>query len=206
MKYFDSQQVGNAIGIGTTEQQNLNIVVQGDGEQERIGRRITIRSIQINGDVNVDNYNDASATVNTIANHVHYRIMILLDTQCNGANPTIQANDGTGLLLADATTAMNSWYNFRDPTNKGRYKILKQWRATLVPQSALWDSTTNVVHATYRTFPFSWYKRVNITIQYDSSATTGAVTTQRSNALWFVIVNANRSGYYNYRARIRFTD
>ena len=64
------------------------------------------------------NRNNATTPVPNAA----YRIVVLVDTQCNGADPGIlTANTGILTNMADATTDMQAFLN---PFNGRRFKIL----------------------------------------------------------------------------------
>lgn len=147
----------------------LCTIAQGDGQSNREGRKIIIKSITCKGRLNQTP--GAAATSADI-----FYMWLVQDTQCNGAAATV-ANDDTGIFTAagaDASVAV------RCLANGERFKILKKWA---IPISAQAGVTT-----AYNTMAknIDYYTKCHIPIEYDASATTGALTTIRSNNIFLV--------------------
>lgn len=88
-----------AFGATTGQLTLLNGCIQGSGATNRIGRRITMRSIQLRGRIQV-------AATTTGASPV--RLIIFYDRQANGTAPT-----ATDLLNADTISDFNNLSNNR---------------------------------------------------------------------------------------------
>lgn len=157
----------------------VNIAV-GTGPNERIGRQIKVKSI--NAYLTLQK-NSSSYATDTI------RIMLVLDTQCNGTAPAI-----TDILQ---TASVNS---FRNMANSKRFVVLK-------------DSEINITSATYDGTNFAtvhrqleFFRKVNYSIEYDQNMSTGAISTIRSNNLFLVALTNYASISVNGTVRIRYDD
>lgn len=187
MKFFDTTvaftfpTVASCSTSATTG--NIHIVPQGDTESTREGRKIIIKSIQIRGFFVLTPGADALAT------SIAYLTMIL-DRQCNGANPAI-----TDVFT---TNAMGS--SMLNLSNDNRFKILKRF---VVPLT----STAGVTTAyNSHSQPLDYYNRCNIPITYDNTAATGAIATTRQNSIFFAQGSAvDNQIAFDGTVRIRFT-
>ena len=146
----------------------LSAVVQGDTESQRIGRKIIVTDILIKGHLKLAGGAN-SATANRI------RLAVVWDKQSNGASMT------AGLVWNTAGTAdINS---YRDLSHVGRFVILHDKVHTMMmPLSG--NGTTDQSGDAMRDVHISI--KCCIPIEFDASATTGAITTQQVNSLHFV--------------------
>lgn len=181
-----------AIGLGAVgsalEKQNLVIVPQGDTESQRIGRKCRVKKLYVKGSLKMAS---AAAAANTSE---RVRVFILLDTQTNGA--TFGATD---LLETDD---INSFNNL---ANSSRFRILKSKTFIF---SAGGGTETGATHAFSEVIkPVKIALNMNHIIEYDNTATTGAITTQRSNSLWLCAI-AQEGNLVSLagQARIRYLD
>lgn len=141
----------------------LNLIPQGVGESERIGRKVIIKSIQCR-------WRCVPNTTNWIGGVL--RLMLVQDTQCNGAAATYS---GVGGVLEDDTVTA-----FRNLENTSRFIIHKDWLFSLTPKAGVvgaFNTESRVVQ---------FYKKCSIPIEFDSVAATGALTTIRSNNLFLL--------------------
>lgn len=193
LKFFD-----NAISFqsdATSEipaSGQLCTIAQGDGPQNREGRKVNIKSILFNGNATL--IPAAAATTTGVV-----CMWIVQDTQCNGAAATV-ANDDTGIFTA---AGANATLSVRCLANVDRFKILKKFTFTLAPHAGATTAYNNVV------IPFSYYKKVDIPIQYDNVATTGAIGTIRSNNIFLVsgaTPNIDDQCTISGTLRLRFTE
>ncbi len=183
---FDNSNI-SPLGVTTAI---LTTIVQGDSEAERIGRRATIRSIawRINLSLPIQ---DAKAL--PVAGNI-IRLMIVQDTQCNGVAIPI-----TQLLEAA------DYQSFNNLANKNRFKTLYDKYHTLNYSGLASDAVGVVSQAAHERF-LAIYKKVNIIIEFDNTATTGVISTVRSNNIQaFAISKASGAAMISL-VRIRFTD
>jgi len=168
----------------------LTLIPQDDTQSGRDGNKAVIKSINIHGIANLAPGAAATAT------EVLY-MYLMQDTQCNGAAATVgDANNGiftsTNLSVAQRTIANNT-----------RFRILKKWVITLTAQAGVTTAYNNTMK------PFRYYGKCNIPIMYDASATTGAITTIRSNNLFLVAGTTGSTDdlvAVQGSARLRFAD
>lgn len=173
----------------------LNAMAQGPAEDERLGKRIVVKSIQVTGIVERVGGSDVAATVKTGA---EIFLAIVLDTQSNGAtinsedvwtNPSASTNMAVGLL--------------RNMEQIKRFKIIKHWKFRLPVQAGFWDGGVQIrdsVHHRWHT-----YKKVNIPILFKNNAAAG-IANIVDNSLHLVGFTTDNSSIYKYEynSRIRF--
>jgi len=191
MKFLDTTLGSTAIAdTGIVLNNCLNIIPQGDTESQRNGRKVVVRSINIRGMVR----NDPATNEGSTADRV--RFLLYLDKQANGGAAAV-----TDLL---ETATINSFNNL---ANKSRFTVLMDKVVDLAaPAGANADATTPVFGLDIQSWAF--YKKCYIPIEFDNSATTGALTTVRSNNLGMMAIswNTSDSAVIEYTCRIRYTD
>jgi len=164
---------------------NIHIVPQDDTQSGRDGRQIVIKSIQLRGTNIFVPGGSASATTN-------YFLWLILDSQCNGANPAI----------TDVFTSNVAHSCMLNLANDRRFRIIKKWS---------WNGTSTAgVTTAYNSISnrVSWYKRCNIPITYDATAASGVITTTRQNNIFMAFGTDGNSDdivTLNGTVRIRFT-
>ncbi len=190
-KFFDTDLAAIFGTIGAVfEAANLNIIVQGNTESNRIGRKCVVKRIDIKGSL-VKGATSVQANTSDVL-----KLCIVQDKQTNGAA-------FTGLNLWET----NVWESFNNLANSSRFRILATKNYTMSNPSGSGRGSTDTLSfgETVRTFKFGL--DCNIPLEFDNSATTGAVTTQRSNSLWLVGVTTQGLIVMDVgTCRIRFTD
>lgn len=152
----------------------------GTGPSERIGRQIRVKSVGC--------YLTLVKAAGTYATDV-IRLMLVLDTQCNGAKAT-----GASVL---ETNDLNS---FRNMANSKRFVVLKDSEISIT--STTWNGTTFAAI----TRQLEFFRKVNYPIEYDQTLNTGAVTTIRSNNLFILAVAKYGSVSIDGTIRVRYDD
>jgi len=164
LKFFDTAlnfSIDTTGEVPATGQ--LNLIPQGVTESTRVGRKATIKSIQIRGELA---YNPSTGTGGATL----VSIMLVQDTQCNGA----------AAAVTDVLTANTMATALTNLENSDRFKILKQWRVPINTGAGAAAAFASVVKN------WSYYKRCSIPIDFDSTASTGAIGTIRSNNLFLL--------------------
>lgn len=185
------------VGLGgTLISPSLNLVNQGNGESEMIGRKLTIKRISIRGSINFQ-ANTAVGLAN-IGSDNRVRLMMVLDTQCNGSSAT------AALLMENQEI-----HSFLNLENKSRFKVLKEW--TIVNDAVVGHNNTgNVYYCGLRKLPFKWTKKCNIKIEYgQQSGGARDITEVRSNNIFLIAFSEaapTASSQVECRVRIRFSD
>lgn len=163
------------------ETTSLNLIAQGVTESTRVGRKCTITSINMKGNL-VKGTGSASAT---------YNIALVLDKQANGALPNY-----TDVFETDTP------FSHLNLANSQRFVILKRWYGTMNNLTVNGD-TFNLWGEVRQ--PVSFNKKCNIPLEF--SANTGAITEIRSNNLFVVWDSDVNNGITaNLNFRLRFQD
>lgn len=191
LKFFDRSIDDATIATAGTNVDSINKVVQGIAETNRIGRKITIRSIWWKWQLKLPTF-DAQGIAqkpDTV------RVIMYLDKQTNGATAT--ADGANGILSAQ------SWQAFPELTNKGRFNVLYDKLVTLNINGMASDgtglmSTAEVIREG------TFYKRCNIPIEFNSS--TGAIGEIRSNNIGVLLLSSAGLAGMLSLCRIRFSD
>jgi len=165
LNFVDTAVVQSAgVGITNAYLVLLNGTVPGSNNNQRIGRRIDMKSIEFRMLVS----NMELALMNGV------RFAIVLDKQANGAACLItdiwQSGDPTSL---------------RNISNKARFTVL--WDSTLMTMIGN-DAQSGGVSAQMTTtskIPFQFYKKIGINTQYNSGS-AGTIGDIQTNALYFV--------------------
>ncbi len=169
----------------TSVNSSLNLIVQGVGESQRIGRKITIRKVTTHLHVFIN------APTNNAITHDTLIICLMLDTQANGGNPAI------GDIVENTT----DYQSFRNLSNKGRFITLWRRQFNMHAPAAAGDGTTNLYTEMGQDVTIS--HNCSIPIEYD--LTTGVISAVQSNNLFILAVTAHDLMGYRTFNRIRFT-
>lgn len=161
----------------------INLVPQGTTDVTRIGRKIIIKNIYIQGWVENPTTTDPGNL---------YKIALVLDKQANGTYPSYSD-------IYDVNTDLNSYRNL---DNSERFQVIKSWKKHLAVNGVA-ESTGLKYTKSFSQLNLS--HRCNIPIIFDS--TTGAITEIRSNNLMLIgICDSSNDTQLNLRCRIRYTD
>lgn len=169
-----------APGGGTST--SLNLIPEGTQATRRIGRKCVIKSINIRGRI----FFSASVSASTTS-----RMMLVLDTQANGAYPAYSAVMNTGFSEDPA--------NFLNLDNTSRFRILRTWYH-------VWDRSHLTIAGTqYGAVmkKIQYFKKCHIPLEF--SSTTGAITEIKSNNLFIMWdTEADDEVTANLIVRLRF--
>ncbi len=202
-KFFDESIVGHTIlaPTGSTGGQanpsatiTLNTVIQGDGESNRDGRKINMKSLQVNGIVQVAA--QATATSADIATYVY--VAIVHDKQTNGAvflSQNVFTNPSANAALAASP--------FRNLQFQSRFKVLAFKRIKL-PMAEAAGISSSMEIAGFQV-PFSL--KVNLKgMPVVYSNTTGVVASITDNSLNMCVFcsNTNAAPALSYNSRLLF--
>ncbi len=169
---------------------SLNIVAEGIGESQRVGRKIRITSINING-----TWKNVAQTDETLTDQ-RVRIIVYVDSQTNGIAVTT-----VGILESAGIDT------FRNLSNSKRFRLLCDKKIALTYPSVA-QTAANTFTTLEVTKRWSLYKKLNLVVDYDNSVTTGALTSQRTNNIGVLILSETASAppLVSVLARIRYSD
>lgn len=146
----------------------LNVVAQGAGVSQRVGKKILLRSLQFRGNMQ----NGSTAAANDVA------FMIVYDKRPTGSLPTI-----TDILALATPTAMNN------DSNAGRFSILKRVDEVLVGNIA---AAANYTEAAVK--GSDWYLDLKNRQTVYKAAATGAIGDIEEGALYLVTIGGTAAG------------
>lgn len=187
LKFFDTSQVDTVVPTTGQILTSINLVSQGIAENQRIGRKIVIRSIAMRWFYNLQFQQDQP----DIGGGDTLRIIVFLDKQANGAAASV-----SGILEA---TQIESYRNL---ANKNRFDILMDRKFTLNRKIAVTDGTNTSTTPLLQKFT-QWYKRCEIPIEFDSTA--GVIAEVRSYNVGLLYISQNGLiGVGTQQTRIRY--
>ncbi len=194
LKFFDTQKAATTVAqTGTVLDDSLNHIAQGVTENERVGRKCTVRSIHLHGTYQNSNVTSVNDTKNGV------RIIVYLDKQANGA--TVAVSD----ILEDIT-ATNGYNSFRNLANSGRFRILFDKRFPIhYPAVAQTAAGTFSTYLSMRNWSFH---KTGLSIPLEFNGATGAIGEIRSNNIGIVGISVDSDGLplVNYTCRLRYSD
>lgn len=188
MKFFDTSLSltfpTTAVCSTTAATGGVNLIAQGTGEQNRIGRKCTIKSMYIKGKIVY-----APAAGATGADLL--TLYVILDKQANGAYPGI-----TDVFTAN-TDIGSTMLNL---SNSERFSVLAKVQVAVNPAAGATTAFNNVVE------PIHVFKRLNVPLEF--SSTTGAITELKSNniVLAYSAAYGNNLATLTAQCRLRFAD
>jgi len=197
-KYHDVYAAATAVAAGTATRYDLNIIAQGDNANERVGRKVMIKSIHFRA-TNWSRDTTADAGVDLMCN---YRVVLVLDKQCNGASPAFTD-------IFDTTTITDQTLSFRRLDNSSRFKILLDRFVQHGPHTYQPGDLTIAAGTSRAIYPpqtVHYNKDCHVVVEYDNTATTGSVATTRSNNLMLFIVNGQYVADKKMACRLRYYD
>ncbi len=203
LKFYDTSLIAGGIATNTDATGGeddpsavilLNTVVQGDGESQRDGRKINMKSIFVTGVVNAIAQSDQ--TVAEEATDI--AIWLVLDKQTNGA--TIASENvfkNTGANILTGTSVM------RNLQFSSRYRILDKVRFQLPNPQMSGDSTNFEQHGVQVPFKLSANLR-NMQVIYTGTTENVANITDNSLHIISFASNNGMAPTISYNARLRF--
>jgi hypothetical protein len=180
---LDINDAGIAQG-GTIAEDSCLTIAQGDGESERIGRKCTVKSVNWRFAITLPSTGTQAATTDVV------RVILYLDKQTNGATAGV-----TDILESD------DFQSFNNLANKSRFRTLLDRTYDMNVEGAgagaSWASSA-------KTITDSFYLSCNLPIEYDNSATTGAIATMRSNNIGVLLLSESGLCAFESKMRVRF--
>lgn len=196
-KFVDINGTLSASQNGTVLQ--LATIGQGTGQSERIGRKITLKSLGLHLDLNKGALHSASDPA-SVANHMgdRGRIMIVIDTQTNGA--VFSPSDLLQPIGAPAAVDIDS---FRNLDQASRFKVLyDKWHD--INSTSMMNSGGGYYTSSHKK-TVNIYKKLATPMEYDDTINDGTITTIRTNNIYLVwITDKPNALECQFACRIRF--
>lgn len=163
LKFFDTAISFTADATGEVPATGqLCLIPEGPGENERIGRKCIVKSIQFRGFCQF-----APAAAATAATQAF--IFVVYDRQCNGA----------AAAITDVLTTSNMATGLLNLSNSKRFRILRKEAVTLMPSAGATTAYNNVVA------PIDFWQSVNLPLDYGTGA-GGAISDQKSGNIFLL--------------------
>ena len=165
----------------------INGVTQGTDYNQRIGRKMTNKSILFNGLVYNNQGNNINATLG-----VMLRIVLIYDTQVNSTLPA-----GTDIFaVTDVLSPMNL-------VNRDRFKVIFDIRKQVGAYTT--SAGGSLATGSPQNAMFSKYKKCMLeTINSGTNNTIGSVSTGAFYVCY--IADTNNAGCFNFYTRVRYVD
>ena len=184
LKFHDIDIVDVFIDVsGTILAPSCNLIAQGTGESERIGRKCRIKSI----DWRMSFRKNASTA--TAGDDV-VRIILYLDKQTNGAAATI-------LDILDTA----DYQSFPNLANSSRFSFLMDRTFAINSHAGGGNGTTQDLYSFMKTLRFR--KRCNIPLEFNLTA--GVIAELRSNNLGVLTISREGTSGMESTMRLRFS-
>jgi hypothetical protein len=189
LKFFQTVQGVVTPTAGGTILSSINLLDQGAGASERVGRKCVVKSLHIKGRMKLS----ATAANTTTADSI--RFVIYLDTQTNGTAATPSE-------IFDATAGSAPIHGYRNLANTQRFKILYDKTMDIKSTSGAYDGAQPDFGEAIRSFKIN--KRCYIPLEFSNP--TGALVNIRSNNIGILMFAREASANVGFETRIRFAD
>ncbi len=169
----------------------ISAVLQGDTETTRDGRVYHITSVHVRGYVYLNN----AEGVSTATDQAIARVLLVLDTQTNGAQLS-----GVQVMSTNATPDV---LGFRNLQYTKRFRVIMDKQVVVRPINVFEGSTGFYTLArTYAPFQFNW--RPKVPLKVTCSGTTAVVGSIQDNSLHIMGAATNTGTRIQYSSRMRF--
>lgn len=188
-KFFDQGFITSMLVGGNVALNSIHQVQQGVGEEQRIGRKITLTSIHGSFIVRLPSVTDLTNAANV------WRFVIVQDKQVNGAVASwLDVFQSTG------------FHSYRNMENIRRFKILFDKRLAINSGGAAGDAIAQRALETQYYFRFN--KKCNIPIDFDNISGSGDISTMKTNNVFVLVASASTSEppLVSGTFRVRYSD
>jgi len=200
IKYYEGQWGDLSIPTLGFYATNINAVTQGTAENQRIGRKFTVRSISVRGEIKLVNTANQAVTGLTLPQWDIVRVLVVLDKQPNGTTASMNEICSIGAASSGSGSGQSDFRAFRNMDNISRFDILMEKFVT-VKQTNFPNGGGSA--ATGVTF-YNMYKRCNIPVEMKD--VTGSVANITTNNISVYMISSTGYALGNFVWRTRFTD
>lgn len=185
LKFSDLNIDDAIIAASWTVRGTMFTIAQGTGESDRIGRKVTIRSIRIRMTFTLPKQTDLALMTDQI------RMVLYIDKQ---------ANESAASATDIYDVATNRIEDFPNLDNKSRFRIL--WDNTL-PMNAFVAGGDTTNDSAALSHHVEYYRRLNLPILYNGAGSS--ITSMQSNVIGFLLSSINAKCAMTGSCRVRFT-
>lgn len=189
LKFFDSDINVGAFSATGAVQASINNIAQGTAENQRIGRKCTLRSLHWTYEIGVPNHVGSA----TPPGGQEGRIIMFIDKQANGAGAAVLD------LLQTA-----DWQSYRNLANSGRFQVLMDKTITFNHDNLSQNGAANYSSVGI-TKSYKCNKKVNIPLEFNG--VDGVTSEIRSNNIGILFISKNANDLsLGSKLRLRFSD
>ena len=194
MKFHDNRTSFGVLDTSWGNPLSMNLIPQGSGENERIGRKCCIKKYICNWTCTVPSQTDPGLT-----DH-NFSIVIVQDRQANGA-----LANSSNVFKEDG--ALNRYQDFMNLENSNRFRVLYRKAHAINLNAGAPDGSTPSSHRwASKSIHGSIHLNLNIPIEFNSAFDDGRISTVRSNnILMFACATSNTPVFYTNN-RVRYSD
>jgi len=210
LKYYDTISIGGFITVAGLLEESLNKVLIGNTGVDRIGKRITIKSLHVRGEIILAADENRTIQGDVFSNEA-VAMDIILDKQCNKSATTIAGTSGL--------YATSSPFSHENEPVEDRYVFLHRELFVLNSPVNAWGEVSGTLTSGNGVITTDGYygcgqvgKVFNINIEnlnipIDFSGTTPFISeVVKNNLLIAYRSNTGKAYIEDMRHRIRFTD
>ncbi len=187
VKFTDFSQDSSTVSATGGMAGQLFTIPEGDGQSDRHGRKIQLKSVRWKGVCTIVGSTQSAEATDTI------RLMLVKDKSANGVIPAV-----TDIL----TTA--NWESFENLENMSRFKILIDKTYSLNSLGFAGNGTASDTLPVEKNFDL--YRKLDIPIEYNDSATTGVISTINTNNVVMLLITRLANAGIESCIRFRYTD
>lgn len=183
LKFLDTTLAPTNVPQAGVVEPNVVTVPQDNTESGRNGRKVLVKSIWFKGQIQLTSQGATGNTDDTV------RIIVVQDRQANGAVFTVPQ------VLSTA-----DYRSFRNLDNERRFRVLSD-------QTMVINQNGGLAAATFeQARKWEKYIKCNFEVDYDATAVTGVIATQRSNSVSVLAISEAGLAGFTYICRIRYSD
>lgn len=178
LKFFDKTHIIDLTDLGGTVKNDIMEISAGTGENQRIGRKLTLRHLNMRYTIK-----NEGSTMNTV------RVIVILDKQCNG----------TGITVPDFLQT-EDYQSFNNLANSNRFKTLHD-RMHTVPSQGVSTAIGKLSDELY-------IKDLNVPVEYSGTTggLTEIKSANISMLVIPDKASTNLSLRFNSTTRLRYSD
>jgi len=224
-KLFNATTSTLPAGVGASSN-HLLCIGQGAGLDARIGRKIQLRSLEIQGSLWLPPVQDlAMSGAPSYSQHEIHHMWIVIDTQVNGDNTTQAAQIWQGQPSA-LGAAPNDVLALRNIANSSRFRVLKHIVTPLTRPNITYAGSggSSTFSGDGIQKNLNCFLKLDLPIEYANFVGDGSIETLRDNGLFIFTASTtglqlgtgtiepgldplgNTSMHETYNIRIRYTD
>lgn len=193
---------------------NMMAPGQGSGASQRIGRKIYVHGLQLQGRLHYTALQHANANDNFTYDHDYVKLVVVLDTQANNTGSAGTVTGWSGIF--NDVSGADNMSEFRNLEKIGRYRVLEQKLIKPPPAVITYSDDVTAGKDKMHTagadkyFDYYWKPRQPLVVHFNGSTPGSADIADNLIRLLIIRQHASGSGRptidCHLNTRIRYTD